>query len=42
MCFCPDKNDLAQLVAGNKTVATPVLETQTNEDVLKLSCKKEK
>ncbi len=26
MCFCPDKNYLAQHIAGGKTVATPVLE----------------
>jgi hypothetical protein len=42
MCFCPDKNDLAQHMAGNKTVATLVLEAQIKADVWKLSCKKEK
>ena len=26
MCFCPDKNYLAQHIAGSQTVATPVLE----------------
>jgi hypothetical protein len=36
MCFCPDKNDLAQHMAGNETVATPVLESQTKADVLKI------
>jgi hypothetical protein len=30
MCFCPDKNDLAQHMAGSKTVATPVLKAQAN------------
>jgi len=42
MCFCPDKNDLAQHLAGSKTVATPVLEAQTKADVIKISfCKRE-
>ncbi len=36
MCFCPDKNDLAQLVAGNKTVATPVLKASTKADIFKI------
>jgi hypothetical protein len=36
MCFCPDKNDLAQHMAGSKTVATPILEAQTKADVLKI------
>jgi hypothetical protein len=41
MCFCPDKNDLAQHLAGSKTVATPVLEAQAKADVLKiLFCQK--
>jgi hypothetical protein len=43
MCFCPDKNGLAQHKAGSKTVATPVFEAQTKADVLKiLICKKSK
>ncbi len=41
MCFCPDKNDHAQHMAGSKTVATPVLEAQTKAEVLKiLICQK--
>ena len=41
MCFCTDKNDLAQHMAGGKTIATPVLEVQTMADVSKISiCQK--
>ena len=33
MCFCPDKNDLAQAMAGSKAVATPVLEEKSIENI---------